>query len=94
MKWAALLLGLGGPIAVRVMIALGFSAVTFTGVTVTANTLIQYAQTNWSGISIDVLQLASLSGIPEFLGMVMGAYVVRLAMWAVVSASRYMFTPS
>lgn len=94
MNIATLLMALVGPMAVRVLIALGFSAVTFTGVTLTSNALISYAQNSWSGIPLDVMQLASLSGIPEFFGMVFGAYVARVSMWAVVSASRYMFNPT
>lgn len=89
MNLGAFLLALLGPMVVRAIIALGFTAVTFTGVTITANALISTAQSSWSGISVTVLQLASLSGIPEFLGLVFGALVARLAMWAAVGASRY-----
>lgn len=93
MTWASFLLALIGPLAVRVILALGFTAVTFTGVTVTANALITYAQNSWSALPVAVLQLASLSGIPDFFGMVFGALVARMAMWATVSMSRYIFTP-
>ncbi|OIR10938.1 hypothetical protein GALL_71060 [mine drainage metagenome] len=93
MTWATLIMALVGPMAVRVIIALGFTAVTFTGVTVTANALISTAQSNWTAIPVAVLQLASLSGIPEFLGMIFGALVARLAMWATVAMTRYIATP-
>jgi len=89
MNLAALLVALVGPMAARAIIALGFSALTFTGVTLSANALVTYAQTAWSGIPLDVFMLASLSGIPEFFGMVFGALIARLSMWAVVSSTRY-----
>lgn len=89
MNLGAFLISLCGPLVVRGIIALGFTAVTFTGVTITANALISTAQSSWSGISVTVLQLASLSGVPEFLGLVFGALVARLAMWASVGAARY-----
>jgi hypothetical protein len=94
MNWAAWIMAMIAPIASRAMIALGFTAVTFTGVAVAANELISYAQSAWSGMPLAVLQLCSLSGIPEYFGMVFGALVARLAMWGAVGASRYVFSPS
>lgn len=91
MTWAALIMALVGPVVVRAVIALGFTAVTFTGVTLAINNLVTMAQSNWSALPLTVIQLSSLSGIPEFLGMVFGAVVARAAMWASVGASRYIF---
>lgn len=81
------------PIVIRLVVALGFTAVTFTGVTATVDVLVAYAQTQWSSIPNTVLQLASLSGIPEFLGMVFGAAVARVLMWASLGASKYVLKP-
>ncbi len=91
MTIAAWLLALIGPLVVRGIIALGFTAVTLTGVTVAANSLVEIAQTNWSSMPLTVLQLASLSGIPEALGVILGAYVARMMMWASIGASKYVF---
>lgn len=91
MNWATWALALVGPVVARAVIALGFTAVTFSGVELAANQLVAMAQANWSSMPLAVLQLASLSGIPEFLGMTFGAFVARLAMWAAVGASRYVF---
>lgn len=89
MPLAAWLLSLVGPFAIRAIIALGFTAVSFGGVTLASNALITLAQSYWSGMPLIALQLASLSGIPESLGMVLGAYVARLAVWSAVNGSKY-----
>lgn len=89
MNLAAWVLSLAGPLVVRVMAGLGFSAVAYTGVTALVNQLVQTAQQNWSAIPAAVLQLCTLSGIPQVLGMIFGAYMARVAMWAAVGAARY-----
>lgn len=89
MNWAAFLVSMVGPLVARAVIALGFTAVTFTGVTALTNSLVATAQANWSGMPVAVLQLSALSGIPEVLGMLFGALTARVAMWAAVGASRY-----
>jgi hypothetical protein len=77
------------PLAVRIIAALGFTAVTYTGVTALVNELVGIAQQNWSAMPTAVLQLCTLSGIPQVLGMIFGAYMARVAMWAAVGAARY-----
>ena len=77
------------PLAVRVIAALGFTAVTYTGVTALVDKLVGIAQQNWSAMPTAVLQLCTLSGIPQVLGMIFGAYMARVAMWAAVGAVRY-----
>ena len=47
------------------------------------------AQQSWTAIPVAVLQLCTLSGIPQVLGMIFGAYMARVAMWAAVGAARY-----
>ncbi|MNR76002.1 hypothetical protein D3C72_66550 [compost metagenome] len=91
MNIAAWLIAMVGPLVVRGIIALGFTAVTLTGVTELSNQLVQIAQQSWSGVPLVAMQIASLSGIPETLGMITGAYVARIAMWASVGASKYVF---
>jgi uncharacterized membrane protein len=89
MTLAAWLVSLVGPLVARAVIALGFTAVSFAGVTVAMNSLVQLAQTSWSAMPSNVLAIASLSGIPECLGMMMSAYAARIAVWAVQNGSKY-----
>lgn len=94
MNWAGFLLSMVGPIVARAVIALGFTAVTFTGVTALTNSLVQTAVSNWGGMPAAVLQLAALSGVPDVLGMLFGALTARVAMWAAVGATRYVLKGS
>lgn len=91
MNLAAWLLALVAPLVVRGVIALGFTAVVFTGVTAGVNQLVQTAQSNWNSIPVAVLQLASLSGIPESMGMIFGAYMALFALEASLGFGKYVF---
>jgi len=83
------LMGAAGPIVLRALTMLGIGTVTFTGVTAALDGLISMAQSNWSSVPADVLQLAGLAGIPECLGIIAGAFVARTGMWVAVSATRW-----
>jgi hypothetical protein len=91
MTIATWLLALVAPLVIRALIAMSFTAVVFTGVTELSNTMVSTAQTNWSQMPATVIQLASLSGIPESLGMVFGALIAVLALKASVGFSKYVF---
>lgn len=92
MKLFTFLLGAVGPLAIRVLSAVGFTAVTFTGVQAVVNQLIGLAQTHWSEAPAGVIQLASLAGIPEGLGLICGAFVARLTLWLAAQATKLIFT--
>ncbi|MES2949356.1 MAG: DUF2523 domain-containing protein [Pseudomonadota bacterium] len=89
MPLAAWLLTFIGPLVIRALIAIGITTVTFTGVSATLEALIAMAQQNWSNIGSDVLGLASIAGIPECIGIIAGAMSTRVAMWAAVSATKW-----
>lgn len=89
MPIAAWLMQLIGPLATRALIALGFTAVSFAGVTAAANSLVTIAQNSWSALPSSVLAIASMSGIPEALGMIMSAYVARIAVWAAQNGTKF-----
>ncbi len=88
--WAGLL-ALVAPIVVRAIIALGFTALTFTGITGIVGNLVESAQANWSAMPAGVLQLAALSGIPTGLGMVFGAYAAVFAIQTAMGFKRFIF---
>ena len=89
MNLGAFLLALIGPLAVRVILALGMSVVTFTGVDAALTGLISMAQSNWSGIGADVLGLAGVAQVPACLGLICGAMSARVAAWVAASAARW-----
>jgi len=90
----AFLLSAVGPLAIRVLAALGFGAVSFAGVTTAFNALIQYAQTSWGSLPIAVLQIATLCGVPIALGLVFGAASARIGLWAAINGTKLVFRGS
>lgn len=91
---ASFLMGMIGPLVIKALIALGIGLVTFTGVTVALDGLIQMAVSNWAGVSAVVLQLVGLAGIPEALGIITGAMTARVAIWVAASATKFVLTPA
>lgn len=89
MTFLAALLAMAGPLVIRGLIALGFTAITFTGVTAIVAQLVATAQSNWSAMPAGVIQLATLSGIPTGLGMVFGAYAALFAIRTAAGFKKY-----
>jgi hypothetical protein len=54
-----------GPLALRVVAALGLGIVTFAGVDTVLSTLITKAQSDWGTVAGDILGLASMAKVPE-----------------------------
>lgn len=91
---ASWLLAMVAPLVVRAIISLGFTTMVYTGVTELVNSLIATAQNNWASMPLTALQLGSLAGLPEALGMVMGAYLGLLALWAAKGTARFVLKSS
>lgn len=87
-KIVAWLMAYGGTMAVNILVAIGFTAVSYAGVAEVCETLVEYAQSTWGGIPVDVLRLASLAGIPECLGMMFGAAVSIMAIKLSISGTQ------
>jgi Protein of unknown function (DUF2523) len=79
MPLAAWLLAIAWPIAKKVLAGLGIGWLTYEGVTAALNAVIGAVQANWGAVSGSILQIASLGGIPEVMGIICGALVARLA---------------
>lgn len=92
-KLAEFLMLLIGPLVVRGLAAVGFTALVFTGVNELVNSLVANAQTAWSSMSFTILQLATIAGLPQMIGIIFGAYLGVFAMKAAVGASRYILKP-
>jgi len=93
LTWAAWLMAMVAPLVVRGIAAAGFVAVVYTGVDTLVNGLVTYSQTAWAGLPSNVLQLAALSGVPDCLGMIMGAYMTKFTMQFASGAAKYVFKP-
>lgn len=86
---AGWLMAMVGPMVMRAIIAAGFTAITFAGVTALVNTLVGQAQAGWQSLPTTTLQLASLLGLPEVLGMIFGAYVACIALKQAQGMTKY-----
>ena len=75
-----LLMGLAGPIAKKVLIALGIGFVTFHGVDTAVNTALSAARANFAGVTGDVAQLIAISGLNWAMGTIAGGITAGLTM--------------
>lgn len=89
MNVAAWLLSILGPLVIRAIIAAGFSVVTYASVMLLMNQLISMAQSSWSALPSATIQLATLAGAPQCLGILIGAYAARAGVWASMNAAKY-----
>lgn len=78
-----------GPLAIKILVGLGISVLTLTGMQAVADQLIGYVQSSWGTMPAAMAGLVGLSGLPTAVGMVLGAFNARLALWMATSASRW-----
>lgn len=84
------LLGAAGPLALRVIAALGIGVVTFTGVDTAFQALVTQAQDSWTALPSAVVALASIAGVPQGLALIIGAMSARVTAWIAVGATRWL----
>ena len=92
MNIAAFLMQMVGPMVVRALISVGFTAVTFTGVRALVDQMISAAQSSWTTIPLAALQLASIAGVPDCLGLIAGAFVAKTTFWLASQSVKLVFT--
>lgn len=78
-----------GPLAIKILVALGISVLTVTGVDAVAAELVGYVQGSWGTMPASMAGLVGLSGLPTAVGMVLGAFNARLALWMATSATKW-----
>ena len=83
-----------GPLAIKILIALGISAVTFVGVDTVSAQLIGYVTSGYSGLPVATLQIFGLAGVGQGLGLILGAFNARLALWLFASATKWITAPA
>jgi hypothetical protein len=72
MTWAAWILALVAPIAKRVMVALGIGIITVTGFDMAIGQLTTMINQSIGGTTSDILGIATMMGIPESIGIMLG----------------------
>lgn len=84
----AAIAGLASPIVARVLIALGFSVVTLTGVEAAVNGLVSTLMTKLGDAPLAGLQIAGLAGVWVGLGYVLGSITFTLTLWGLTKVVR------
>ena len=88
MPFAAFLLGMVQPLIARILVVLGLSVVSFTGMGMVMDQVIDYAQSAWQGLPAGILGLAGLAGVGQALGIIMSAILTRVLIWQLSKATR------
>lgn len=88
----AALATLAAPMTARVLMALGFSVVTVTGVSVGFGSVLSQLQSNVGSIPSAVSQLIGLGGGWIALGAILGACSFVVSLWSLTAATRIMGT--
>ncbi|MBB4842211.1 hypothetical protein HNP55_000706 [Paucibacter oligotrophus] len=84
----AAIAGLATPILARILMAIGFSVVTFAGASAVVTQLRQLIITNLGGAAGAGLQIAGLAGVWDALGMVFGAVSFTVTLWGLTKSVR------
>jgi hypothetical protein len=79
----AMLLLLGPALIKRVLLAFGIGVITYNVSTGVLDLISSQLQTNLSASPAIVLQMASLYGLPDFIGILLGAYSTSLTLTVV-----------
>jgi hypothetical protein len=77
---AAFLMTIAGSIAARVFISLGISIVSYTGVTILLNSIIDQLRSYYGALPSVTLQLANLGGMGYFFAIVTAAFITRASL--------------
>jgi len=88
MGWLGALATLAGPMVARVLMALGMSVVTITGVDVAMGQVKPIIVAQFSQAPLAAIQLAGLSGCWLALGMIFGALTFALSFWSLTQATK------
>jgi hypothetical protein len=78
MTVAAWLVAMMQPLISRILVVLGLSLVTYTGLDFVLNGLVTAVQTSWGALPATTLQLARLAGIAEGLSIIGSAIATKI----------------
>jgi len=84
----AWLLAIAGPLAIRVLSALGIGFVTYGGLTLVANQVRDQVLSGLSGLSGSAYQVIAMTGIFESIGIMLGALSARATLMAISKIGR------
>ena len=88
MKLGAWLLLMMEPLVAKILVSLGFSVVTITGLQAITNTLKSQAVAGLGLLQPEMAALFGLAGGPEGLGIILGACATKLMLWQLQQATK------
>lgn len=88
MPLGAWLMAMMAPLTARILLTLGFSVVTITGLDAIISTLKDQFVAAVGQVPADGLNLALLAGAGEAMGIIFGAIATRLVLWKISNATR------
>lgn len=88
MKLGTWLLALVQPMLAKILLSLGFSVVTITGLVAITDQLKSQAVSGIGALSPELLNLFLLGGGAQGLGIIFGACTTKLALWQIQSATK------
>lgn len=88
MKLGTWLLAMMQPLVAKILVSLGFSVVTITGLVEITNTLKQQAINGLGLLNPQMLNLFLLAGGAQGLGIILGACTTKLLLWQIQSATK------
>lgn len=83
MPLAVWLLALVGPLVKKVLVALGVGVISYAGLAMIGAQVQNAVLSSWGGLGGSALQIVSLAGLPEAIGITLGALNARIALIAV-----------
>ncbi|MEQ1742407.1 MAG: DUF2523 domain-containing protein [Candidatus Nitrotoga sp.] len=78
--WATFLAAAVGPLAKKILLALGIGTITYTGLQAAFDAASAQVVANYGSMSGGSLAIADLAGVGQSIGIVLGALSARLAM--------------
>lgn len=78
--WGSFLVAIAGPVAKRVLTAIGFGTVTFLGMSAALNSALSSARSAWGGMGADVAAFMAIAGVNTACSILAGALVARLSL--------------
>jgi hypothetical protein len=82
MTFSEMFMGLATPMAKKVLTALGFGTITYTGASAVLNTVATSMKDGFAGLSGDVLALLTMAGVFEAFAIGIGGISGAIAMMA------------
>lgn len=80
MGFGSFLAAIAGPIAKRVLVALGFGIISYAAISAALGSALSAAKAAWSGLAGDTLALVQMAGLSTAASIMAGALVARVAL--------------